>query len=124
MTLMAKTILIVDDDPHMVSFLKAVLADAGYLILVAHDGLEGLKMARDHSPHLIFMDFLMPEMSGKEVTEHLRDDEVLKVIPIIAMTAFPFKEEGEAFHDWGFDDYVNKPISPEYLLSIAAKYLG
>lgn len=119
-----KTILIVDDDPHQRRFFEVILGEEGYRVLAAEDGLEGLRTARDQAPDLILMDFLLPEMSGKEVTENLKADDILKDIPIVAMTAFPFQEEEEAFEEWGFDDCFNKPIAAEDLLALIGKYLS
>ena len=83
-----KTVLVVEDNDLNMRLFHDVLEMRGYNILQAKDGMEGLRMAREERPDLIIMDIQLPDVSGLEVTKWLKDDETLKSIPVIAVTAF------------------------------------
>ena len=83
----------------------------GYNILQAKDGMEGWRIAREHRPDLIIMDIQLPDVSGLEVTKWLKDDETLKSIPVIAITAFAMAGDEAKIRDGGCDHYLVKPIS-------------
>ncbi|MEO5337638.1 MAG: response regulator [Magnetospirillum sp. WYHS-4] len=119
-----RPILIVDDHPPTAAFLGAALQAGGYQTVVARDGFEGVRMARDHLPALIFMDFLLPELSGLATGRMIRSEEMLSDIPMVAMTAFPFQEGEELFLGEGFDGYLPKPIDIRTLLATAARFCG
>ncbi len=93
-----------------------VLELHGYNTLQATDGLRGWELAREHRPDLILMDIQLPEVSGLEVTKWLKDDESLKSIPIIAVTAFALEGDEENMLNGGCDAYISKPISIPKLL--------
>lgn len=80
------TVLVVDDDPHIVAFLTAALEEGGYQVLSAVDG-AALQLAHDRPPDLILLDIMMPIMDGVEVSRRLRADPVTARIPIIVMSA-------------------------------------
>ena len=80
------TVLVVDDDPHLVAFLMAALEEEGYQVLSAVDG-AALQLAHERPPDLILLDIMMPIMDGVEVTRRLRADPVTAQIPIIIMSA-------------------------------------
>ena len=100
-----------------------LLEAKGYQTLQSRDGLDALKIARESKPDLILMDIQLPGMSGLEVTKLIKEDENLKTIPIIAVTAFAMKGDEEKFRQGGCEDYLAKPISTSGLLEIIARYL-
>ncbi len=91
----------------------------GYNVLQAKDGTEGWRMAREHCPDLILMDIQLPDVSGLEVTKWLKNDEDLKSIPVIAITAFATAGHVEKFREGGCDACIVKPISiPVFLQTV------
>lgn len=121
---MTKTVLIVEDNLLNTKLFEDLLAHDGYRTLTARDGMEGLRMARDHSPDLLVLDFFLPELSGADVARMLKSDEVLKGIPIIATTAFAFEGDATMFRDLGCEGYLRKPIDSRQFLALVAKLLG
>lgn len=112
-----QTILVVDDEQDLLDLIEYNLKKEGYNVLKAEDGEEGIRVAREHSPDLVLLDIMMPEMDGLEVVEIMRDDEDLKRIPIIFLTARgDEKTEVEGLNKGG-DDYITKPISTNKLIS-------
>ncbi len=108
---MDKTVLVVEDNDINMRLFHDVLEARGYNILQAMDGMEGWRMAREQHPDLILMDIQLPEVSGLEVTKWLKDDETLKSIPVIAVTAFAMAGDEAKIRDGGCDAYIVKPIS-------------
>jgi CheY-like chemotaxis protein len=82
-----RTILVVDDEPHVVAYLEMLLQDQGYATIPAADGREGLEKARAHGPDLICLDITMPEESGVRMYRHLKEDPQLASIPVLVVTA-------------------------------------
>lgn len=112
-----QTILVVDDEQDLLDLIEYNLKKEGFDVLKAEDGKEGITMARKHSPDLILLDIMMPKMDGLEVVEIMRDDEQLKRIPVIFLTARgDEKTEVEGLNKGG-DDYITKPISTTKLIS-------
>jgi two-component system alkaline phosphatase synthesis response regulator PhoP len=112
-----ETILLIDDEIDLLELLGYNLKKAGYNVLKAENGFEGLKLVRKEKVDLIVLDIMMPEMSGIEVCEKIRDDEALVQIPILMLTA----KSGEENEIWGLeagaDDYMVKPVSARLLIS-------
>jgi two-component system, cell cycle response regulator DivK len=77
-----------------------------------------------HRPHLILMDIQLPEVSGLEVTKWLKDDEELRDIPVIAVTAFAMKGDEERIRQGGCEAYISKPISIAVFLDLVRRHLG
>ncbi len=114
-----KTVLVVEDNDGNMRLLHDVLEADGYNVLQAKDGMEGWRLAREHRPDLILMDIRLPGVSGLEVTKRLKDDEILKSIPVIAVTAFAREGDEEKFLEGGCDAYIAKPISlPDFLQTV------
>ncbi len=105
-----KTVLVVEDNDLNMKLFHDVLQAHGYNVLQAKDGMEGWRMAREHRPDLILMDIKLPDVSGLEVTKRLKDDETLKSIPVIAITAFATADHEEKIREGGCDAYIVKPI--------------
>jgi DNA-binding response OmpR family regulator len=118
-----QTILAVDDSPTILKILEVILKQAGYEVVIAHDGLEGIHLAKQIKPDLIVLDFIMPKMNGFQVCKAMRKDEDLKATPIILMSAKGDKV-GDKFIDiLGAIDYLTKPFSPESILSLIPNVL-
>jgi len=119
MSPLEKTVLVVEDNDINMKLFHDVLDARGYNVLQAKDGMEGWRMAREHRPDLILMDIQLPDVSGLEVTKWLKDDETLKSIPVIAITAFAMAGDKEKFLEGGCDAYIPKPISvPDFLQTV------
>lgn len=123
MTENRKTILIVDDEPDIVAYLKALLEDSGFDVISARDGVEGLSMAQSEMPALVSLDIKMPEKSGVKLYRELRETEALKNIPVIIVTG-GMPEEFERFISTrrqvpAPNYYISKPIKDkEYVKAV------
>jgi two-component system cell cycle response regulator DivK len=120
----AKRILVVEDNELNMRLFHDLLKAHGYDILKAHDGLEGLQMAREHRPDLILMDIQLPGISGLAASKSIKEDDVLKTIPIIAVTAFAMKGDEDKIRDAGCDAYIAKPISAPSFLKTVKDFLS
>jgi two-component system KDP operon response regulator KdpE len=103
----AARVLIVDDEPQILRFLKPSLTAAGYEVLTAATGTEALKAAATLSPDVIVLDLGLPDMDGKDVIRELRG---WSTTPIVVLSARDREAEKIAALDLGADDYVNKPF--------------
>src|SRR3982751_4829071 len=119
----AKTVLIVEDNELNMKLFHDLLDAHGYRILQTKDGMEALDIAREHRPDLILMDIQLPEVSGLEVTKWLKEDEDLRSIPIIAVTAFAMKGDEQKIRDGGCEAYIAKPISVASFMSTVERFL-
>src|SRR5437016_2602604 len=119
-----KTILIVEDNELNMKLFNDLLEAHGYATLKTRDGIEALKMAREHRPDLIIMDIQLPEVSGLDVTKWLKEDENLKHIPVIAVTAFAMKGDEEKIREGGCEAYISKPISVVNFLETVRRFLA
>ena len=101
------------------------LLDAyGYQTVQTRNGLDALTLARVHRPDLILMDIQLPEVSGLEVTRWLKEDEELRDIPVVAVTAFAMKGDEERIRQGGCEAYISKPISVPRFIETIKSYLG
>ncbi len=119
-----KTILVVEDNELNMKLFHDLLEAHGYNILQTRDGMEALKLARQHRPDLILMDIQLPEVSGLEVTKWIKEDDELKAIPIIAVTAFAMKGDEEKIREGGCEAYIAKPISVTSFLKTVQQFLS
>ena len=119
----AKTVLVVEDNELNMKLFHDLLEAHGYRILQSKDGLEALKLAREHRPDLILMDIQLPEVSGLEVTKWIKEDENLRDIPVIAVTAFAMKGDEEKIREGGCEAYIAKPISVTSFLETVERFL-
>jgi two-component system cell cycle response regulator DivK len=120
----AKTVLVVEDNDLNMKLFHDLLETQGYHILQTKDGMEALKMARDHHPDLILMDIQLPEVSGLEVTKWIKEDDNLKAIPVVAVTAFAMKGDEEKIREGGCEAYIAKPISVSNFLETVRHFLN
>ena len=104
----------VDDDRSIVDLVRLYLERDGYRVLVAYDGLEALKLARQRRPDLIVLDLLLPEVDGLDVCRILQTE---SKVPIIMLTAKTTEEDKLIGLELGADDYVTKPFSPRELVA-------
>jgi len=105
-----KRILIIEDNEMNRDVLSRRLRRQGYDVLIATEGLEGLRLARQSRPDLILMDLGMPDIDGWECTRRLKADEVTSAIPVIALTAHAMLGDRQRALDAGCDDFDTKPI--------------
>jgi len=120
--MMSKRVLIVEDNDLNMKLFHDLLEAHGYQILQTKDGMEALQLARQHRPDLILMDIQLPEVSGLEVTKWIKEDDDLKAIPIIAVTAFAMKGDEEKIRVGGCEGYIAKPISVANFLQTVARF--
>jgi two-component system cell cycle response regulator DivK len=119
-----KRVLIVEDNELNMKLFNDLLEAHGYYTLQTKDGVEALRMARAHRPDLILMDIQLPEVSGLEVTKWLKEDDELRSIPIIAVTAFAMKGDEQKIRDGGCEAYIAKPISVASFMSTVERFLS
>ncbi|UCC87268.1 MAG: response regulator [Anaerolineales bacterium] len=116
-------ILVADDDPGLVHFIKAVLSKDKYDILAAHNGEEAIKLALQERPDLILLDVMMPKLSGYDVAKQLRETPGFPDIPIIMFTARADEEDIMRSFELGVNDYIGKPAAPALLRSRVRRWL-
>ncbi|KAB2896358.1 MAG: response regulator, partial [Kofleriaceae bacterium] len=111
-------VLVIDDSPTIVRVVQLVLTKAGFEVVAAPDGEAGLEAARAQAPDLILLDFVMPKMNGYQVCRELANDEALREIPVVLMSA-KGDQVGERFVKvMGIVDYITKPFSPEAITAV------
>jgi len=118
----AAKILIADDEPECIDFVRESLADTPYEVIAAADGAEALEVARAQRPQLVILDVQMPEKNGFEVFREMRSDEALSKVPVIMLTAIA-QRTGMKFTGGDMEEYmgsppeayVDKPIEPVVL---------
>lgn len=113
---MAKTVLIIDDDPVMMKWFSVRLKASGYDVLTASDGLSGLEIARQKRPDVITLDVVMPELNGYSLCGFLRDDSELCNIPIIMITARQGECDSKFDNDYSPNAFLTKPFDMEDVL--------
>ena len=121
---MPKTVLIVEDNELNMKLFNDLVETRGHRIVQTRSGIEAVELARKHRPDLILMDIQLPEVSGLEVTQWLKDDEELKAIPVVAVTAFAMKGDEEKIRQGGCEAYLSKPISVAKFFETIDRFLG
>jgi signal transduction histidine kinase len=124
MTAIKRTILYIEDDPASRSLVERTLNHAGYRVLVAERGLEGIDIARRESPDLILTDINLPDLSGREITTTLRSEVRFQRTPIVALTAQAYNEHRALTMAAGVNGYLTKPIDVEALPERVEFYLA
>tara|TARA_Y100000816_G_scaffold161112_1_gene115250 strand:+ start:125 stop:808 length:684 start_codon:yes stop_codon:yes gene_type:complete len=109
-------VLVVDDDPDIVEILKYNLKNSGYSVKSAVNGVEAIKKAKKFIPDIILMDVMMPEMSGIEACEEIKNIDQLSQVIIIFLSARSEDYTQISAYDAGADDYISKPVKPKILL--------
>jgi two-component system cell cycle response regulator DivK len=121
---MRKKILVVEDTEDNRQILRDLLDMAGYEMVEAHDGADGVAKAAEHKPDLILMDIQMPVMDGYEATRRIKANPELKAIPIVAVTSYALSGDEEKTRAAGCDAYIAKPYSPRQMLAKVREILG
>ena len=123
---MPKTVMIVEDNELNMKLFNDLLRANGYATLPMRNGYEALDALKEHRPDLIIMDIQLPEISGLEVTKRIKqdEDETLRAIPIIAVTAFAMKGDEERIRQGGCEGYLSKPISVASFIATVKSFVG
>jgi two-component system cell cycle response regulator DivK len=121
---MSKKVMIVEDNELNMKLFHDLLEAHGIETVQTKDGRNVLELAREHKPDLILMDIQLPEVSGLDVTKWLKDDDELKSIPVVAVTAFAMKGDEQKIREGGCEDYISKPISVMKFMETIQKYLN
>ena len=127
-----KRILVIDDEPHVVTYIKTLLEDNGYDTITASDGKEGLEMAKQHKPDLVCLDITMPETTGIRFYRDLKDDAELAGTPVVVVTAVSYYgKDPEPFKRFLStrrqvpppDGFIPKPIDQQLLVDTIGEIL-
>jgi two-component system cell cycle response regulator len=116
-------VLVVDDNPTNLDLMLYLLKAFGHAPLAAHDGQEGIDIAKRERPDLILMDIHMPGLDGYEAARMLRSDPALRDTPLVAVTALAMVGDREKILEAGFDGYIAKPIDPEAFVGLVDGFL-
>ena len=117
-------ILIVDDEPYNVDYLQQELEDLDYQIITAFNGQEALDKIKSQQPDLILLDLMMPILDGFAVLARVKEDDALRLIPVIIVSAANDSKSVVKGIKQGADDYVTKPIDAEHLKKKVKEFLG
>lgn len=121
---MSRTILLVEDHEDNRIVYSTILQHFGYRVLLAGDGAEGVRLAREDHPDLILMDVSIPVMDGWEATRTLKADPATAMIPVIALTAHALQSDRDRAVEVGCDGYLAKPVEPRRVLEEVQRFLG
>ena len=120
---MSKRILVIEDHEENRRLLHDLLTSAGYEMLEASTGEDGLAAAEQHRPDLILMDIQLPGLDGYEVTRRIKANPALRHIPVIVVTSYALSGDEAKAKEAGSDAYVAKPFSPRQLLGKIREFL-
>lgn len=110
------TVLVVEDEKDILEVVQFNLQRAGFRVLGANDGLEGLRLAQSERPDLVVLDLMLPGLDGKEVCRRLKQGEDTRQIPVLMLTALSSETDRVIGFEIGADDYLTKPFSPRELV--------
>jgi two-component system cell cycle response regulator DivK len=119
-----RRILVVEDNPLNLKLVRDVLQFAGYDVVEAQSGEEGLRVAQQDPPDLVLMDLQLPGIDGIETLRRLREGSLGRDVPVVAVTAFAMAEDRERASQAGFDGFVEKPISVRELPGQIEAFFG
>jgi DNA-binding response OmpR family regulator len=120
----APLLLVADDDEDILTLVRLRLGRSGYDVVVARDGEEALRLARERHPDLAVLDWMMPKASGLDVLRSIRADEETATIPVVLLTARASEDDIEQGFAAGADAYIAKPFSPQELATRVQTILG
>src|SRR3712207_1785483 len=112
-----RTILVVDDEPGIVTIIRDYLDRAGFRVLTAGDGATALRLARTERPSLMLLDLMLPGIDGLDITRTLRQDPATHRLPVIMLTARVDESDKLVGLELGADDYITKPFSPREVVA-------
>ena len=118
------TILVVDDEPDVITFLQRALESEGFTVIPAYDGLAALDIADTDKPDLILLDIMMPMMSGYDVCRQLKSNPQTKMIPIICVTSAQSPDTRNKARDAGAQALLLKPFTTEELIAQVRRQVG
>ena len=121
--MMKKRILVIEDNEDNRRIVRDLLTSAGYEVIEAVTGQEGVTAAETQGPELILMDIQLPDFDGYEATRRIKANPTLSPIPIIAVTSYAMSGDDVKAFEAGCDAYVTKPFSPRELLAKIREYL-
>ncbi len=121
---MPKRVLVCDDEPYIVESVSYVVRRAGFEVLIAEDGDTALATARREKPDLVFLDIMMPGLTGDEVCHRLKADPATRGIHIVILTARGQEEDERRAMETGADEFMTKPFSPRKLRARLFEVLG
>lgn len=121
---MPKKVLICDDEPYIVESVSYVVRKAGFDVVVAEDGEEALEAGRREKPDLIFLDIMMPKITGYDVCRQLKEDPATRDTYIVMLTARGQEEDERKALDMGADEFMTKPFSPRKMRAKLLELLG
>ncbi|WP_428939937.1 response regulator [Fontivita pretiosa] len=119
----AKTILVADDESHILHVVSLKLRNAGYRVITARDGQEALELAQTEKPDLLITDYHMPQLSGLELCQKLKQTPLTSAIPTIMLTARGYHLEPSDTEKSGILRMLSKPFSPRQLLATVKEVL-
>ena len=122
--MMPKTIVIADDEPHVLRSLEFILKKQGYRVVTATNGEEALERVKSNNPDLVFLDIQMPKMDGNTVLRKLREETQFQDLYIVMITAKGQEVDRLNSLESGANEYVTKPYSPRKLVSRVQEILG
>jgi DNA-binding response OmpR family regulator len=121
---MAKKVLVCDDEPYIVESVSYVVRKAGYEVITAEDGMDALDAGKRERPDLVFLDIMMPRMSGYEVCRRLKEDPATRGAYIVMLTARGQEEDERKALEMGADEFMTKPFSPRKMRAKLEEILG
>jgi two-component system alkaline phosphatase synthesis response regulator PhoP len=121
--MIGKTILVADDESHILHVVSLKLRNAGFNVITAHDGQEALELAQQHRPDMLITDYHMPGLSGLELCQRLKQDVRTAHIRAIMLTARGYHLEPHDTEQSGVLRMISKPFSPRHLLSTVHEVL-
>lgn len=113
---MKHKVLVVDDNPDSVAIMRGMLEGRGYDVAAAHSGTEALQFLKKETVDLVLLDIMMPEMSGMEVLQRIKEDAATGRLPVILVTAKTQDEDVISGYQYGADYYITKPFTAKQLL--------
>jgi two-component system, cell cycle response regulator DivK len=118
-----KKILIIEDNENNLYLMRFMLTKMGHVVLEARDGSAGVDLAKQNLPDLILMDIQLPVLDGYAATRLIREDAMLREVPIIAVTSYAMVGDKEKAMEAGCTAYVEKPINPVSFIKVLEQYL-
>jgi two-component system, cell cycle response regulator DivK len=119
-----KRVLVVEDTEDNRQIIRDLLTSAGYEMIEATNGEQGVAMAAEHRPDLILMDIQLPVLDGYEATRRIKANPALRQTPVIAVTSYALSGDEERTRQAGCDAYIAKPFSPRLLLAKVREFIG